>query len=98
MGGLVNVLESAPPADIVYQHPAKVGPAGGYVGNELLEPLAFVDLQTAEPVISVGPDDIEVIACGIGTNGGRLVFDRVPLVNSRHAHILGCAPLTFTPR
>src|SRR4030088_2416502 len=98
MSGLGNVLESSPPADVVYKYPAEVGTAGGYIGDELLEPFAFVDLQTAEPVISVGPDDVEVVARGIGSNRSRLVFDRVPLVNGRHPHVLGCAACVPTAR
>ena len=42
-----------------------------------------------EPVISVGPNDTEAVASGIGRNRSRLIFDRIPLVNCRHPHVLG---------
>jgi hypothetical protein len=74
--------------DIVYQHPAEVGAARAYIGDELLEPFALIGLQPAEPVISVGPDDVEAISSGIGRNCCRLVLDRLPLVNVRHSHVL----------
>jgi len=36
MSALVHVLETAPPADIVYQHSAEVGTARAHIGDELL--------------------------------------------------------------
>jgi hypothetical protein len=52
---------------------------------------ALVDLQAAEPFISVGSNDVEVVARGIGGNRSRLIFHRVPLVDGRHPHVLGGA-------
>src|SRR3954464_5647472 len=97
MSALVDVLESAPPADIVDQHPTEVGSARAYIGDQLFEPFAPIDLQPAETLISVSPDDVEVVARGIGVYRSRLIFDRVSLVNGGHPHILGGALSEFSP-
>src|SRR6266404_4074401 len=98
MGALVHVLEAAPPADVVDQYPAEIGAARAYIGDKLLEPVALVDLQTAESVVSVGPNDVEIIVRGIGGNRGRLIFDRIPLVRGRHPHVLGGALGELAPK
>jgi hypothetical protein len=55
----------------------------------LLESFALVDLQAAEPFISVGSNDVKVVARGIGGNRARLVFDRIPPVNGRRPNVSG---------
>jgi hypothetical protein len=77
ISSLLDVLEAAPPADIVDQDAIKVCPPQLNVNDQLFQCILPNHSKPASAAICVGPHDAYIAPSGIGRNGGRLIFNRV---------------------
>ena len=80
VGAFVDVLETAPAADVVDQDDIEIGLALLHVGHQFLQVLAAVDPQPAATLVDIGLDDLDLSLGGVIGDRCGLVLNRVLLL------------------
>ena len=91
IGALIHILKASPPADVVDKQSGEIYPLAFHVRHQLIEALAASNVQTTSSVIRVFLNNFHIVRGSVLTDHLQLIFRRILLVLSRHAHVLRCA-------
>ena len=86
---LIGILKASPPADVINDQHAEIGPTRLNIFEQSLQRLSSANIEPAFPLVSVCPDYLIAALLGIPLDGSGLVVGRVLLMLGRHADIFG---------
>src|SRR5207245_7827514 len=86
VGAFIDVLKSAPAADVVNQNATEIARTALHIRNKRLQSVTPANAEPAKPLVGIDADDCQVPALSIGRDHLGLVSRRVLLMIRSEEH------------